>query len=192
MTHGRGRRVVLAGCLAAAAMVMSGCSSGAGSTPPTRSPVSSYGQQTASSSAAPSGQATTSQPTMSTGSFVRTANAMCLAQSRAERAAVAAISGIATLPSFADTYRDILTTYYQRFAKLVIAQPAHVVLFARWLTPRHVDYLRVIAALAAVKRAAAAGDAAAAQTALARLTKLPNHDAAVNPFLRSYGLTACA
>lgn len=102
------------------------------------------------------------------------------------------LKGLSSVDGFVDGLVGILTASAKAFRAVVDAQPDHRLLEARWLTPRLSDYAAQEKALATLRADADRGDSAAAQRDLASIGKLPNHDATVNPFLKSYGLTACA
>lgn len=102
------------------------------------------------------------------------------------------LTGLSSVDKFVDGMVAILTVNAKAFSALVAVQPDHRVLESRWLLPRLGDYVAQEKLLEKLRADADRGDGAAAQRDLRALNDMPNHDATVNPFLKSYGLTACA
>lgn len=129
---------------------------------------------------------------LSRATFVGRANAMCrLEQTQALRSEKK-LTGLSSVDTFVDGTVALMTASAKAFSALVAAQPDRRVLQARWLTPRLKDYAAEENLLAALRADADRGNGTAAQADLTALKNMPNHDATVNPFLKAYGLTACA
>lgn len=183
-------------CGALALTLLASCTSHSTVVVQTVTPVSPSTATAATSTAAasPSSSAPTAPAApaaLSRPAFVARANAMCVAEEAQLKAASGKLTALAAVPAFVDQTTAVLEKARHDFTVLADPQPDRAALQARWLAPRFADYTAQEKEMVVLRAAAVRNDLAGAQQAISAIGNMPNHDATVNPFLTSYGLTAC-